>query len=106
MLKPRPVISGIAHQTEASSGNRQRSAERNLPDEQKRNQPPPLMGTINLAQVSIRSARARQRSAQLRRSQPVAYGKQRSHYPSQQRLWAAHGRQNQRHGNERPHADH
>ena len=52
IFERRPEIRGVTGQPNCAGCNRQRGAERKLPDEEKRDQPPKFARTINFAQVA------------------------------------------------------
>ena len=113
MVRPAQTLSSPGQKKDAycdnpdrARGDRQRSAERELPDKKKRYRPPQFLRPVNLFQVSIRPARPRHRRAQFRPHQAIASRQHRPQDPTQHRLRTAHHRDHQRDGDKRPHADH
>ncbi len=103
---PGKDVRRVLRQPDAARGNRQRRAERELPDEQKRHQAAQLARAVNLGQVTIRAAGAGHRRAQLGPDQPVADDQERAEDPAEHRLRPAHRRDDQRDRDERADADH
>ena len=105
LAQRRPEIAGVLGEADAAGRHRQRRAERQLPDEEKR-QPAADARPVHRAQIADGPACLRQRRAELGPDQPVARDEQRADDPPQHRLRPVHRRDHQRDRDERPDADH
>ena len=93
-------------QTNTAGCNGKGSAERELPDEQKRDEPAEFLRTVNFIQITIGSAGPGHSRTQLRPNQAIAHCKHRAHHPAQHGLRTAHCAHDERDRNKRTHPNH
>src|SRR6185437_12980272 len=101
-----PDVAGVLLKSQAPGGDGKRGAEGELPDKEKRDELPQALGSVDLAQVAVRTAGARHGGAQFRPDQAVAKRQDGAENPTQHGLRPARRAYDQGNGDERSHSDH
>ena len=101
-----PDVAGVLGEADVARRDLQRPAQHELPDEEKRHQPPERLAAERFAQIAERAARRRHRGAELAPHHAVADDDHERDDPAEHRLRAAERRHEQRDRDERTDPDH
>ena len=102
----RPEVAHVLREPDIPGRDLERTAQDELPDEEKSHQPPVGFAAEGFAQVAERSARRRHRGAELAPHQAIADDDEERDDPAEHRLRPAERRHQQRDRDERADPDH